>query len=93
MEGKGRSWEVFSNHWIDISREKRYQWVVVGGGWVVACGIILSAPVPFLWTLDFGLGFWTLILVFDMGLGFGTGLGLDKKSYVHLTWILGISLT
>ena len=40
----------------------------VGGWLVVACRIILSTPFPFpfLWTLDFGLGFWT-------------GLGLDNN--------------
>ena len=49
------------------------------GGGVVACRIILSAPVPFLflWTLDFGFGTWIWDL--DLGLGFGTGLGLDNK--------------
>ena len=60
------------------------------GGGVVACRIILSAPVPFLflWTLDFGfwtwildlgfgLGFWTWIL--DLDLGLGIGLGLDNN--------------
>ena len=53
-EGQGTSWMVFSHHWIDISGEKSFWWVVGGGG-VVACGIIVSAPVPvpFLWTLDF----------------------------------------
>ena len=41
--------------------------------WVVACKIIVSAPVPvpFLWTLD---------------LGFGTGLGLDNL-LTSLNWI------
>ena len=50
--------------------------------WVVACKIIVSAPVPvpFLWTLDLEFGTW--ILELDMGLGFGTwirdlDLGLD----------------
>ena len=73
-EGQGRSWMVFSHHWIDISGEKSYWW----GGGVVACRIILSAPVPFLflWTLDFGFGTWIWDL--DLGLGFGTGLGLDN---------------
>ena len=55
---------------------------MVGGWVVVACKIILSAPVPFpfLWTLDFGFGTWILDLVLDLdlGLGFGTGLGLDN---------------
>ena len=57
---------------------------VIGGvgGVVVACRIILSAPVPFpfLWTLDLGFGTWIWDL--DLGLGFGTwiwdmDLGLD----------------
>ena len=51
-----------------------------GGGWWVACRIILSAPVPvpFLLTLDFG--FCTWIGDLDLGPGFGTGLGLDNCS-------------
>ena len=61
---------VFSHHWIDISGEKSYGW----GGWcgVVACRIIVSAPVPvpFLWTLD--IEFRTWIWDLDLGLGFGT---------------------
>ena len=80
MEGQGRSWMVFSHHWIDISGEKSYWWW--GGGGVVACRIIVSAPVPvpFLWTLDLGFGTWIWDL--DLGLGFGTwiwdlDLGLD----------------
>jgi len=54
---------------------------VMGGGGVVACRIIVFAPVPvpFLWTLD--LGFWTWILDLDFGLGFGTRLGLDNRMY------------
>ena len=57
---------------------------------MVACKIIVSAPVPFpfLWTLDFGFGTWiwdldlglgfgTWILDLDLGLGFGTGIRLD----------------
>ena len=32
MEGQGRSWKVFSPHWIYISGEKSYWW---GGGWPV----------------------------------------------------------
>ena len=56
---------------LDISND--------GGGGVVACRIILSAPVlvPFLWTLDFVFGTWIWDL--DLGLGFGTGLGLDNS--------------
>ena len=47
---------------------------------MVACMIIVSTSVPFLflWIMDFG--FWTLIWNLDFGLGFGTGLGLDKKN-------------
>ena len=54
--------------------------VIGGGGWV-ACRIIVSAsvPVPFLWTLELGLGFGTLI--WDLGLG----LGLDKSSRVSIS--------
>ena len=39
----------------------------------MACRIIVSAPVsvPFLWTLDLGLGFWTWILDLDLGLDLG----------------------
>ena len=70
-EGKGRSWMVFSHHWIDISGEKSYGW---GDGGVVACRIIVSAPVPIPFHLDFGFGIWDL----DLGPGFGTGLGLDN---------------
>ena len=45
--------------------------VIGGGEVVVACRIIVSAPVPFLffWTLDFG---------------FGTGLGLDNIKILFL---------
>ena len=35
---------------IDISSEKSFG----GGGGRVGVGILVSAPVPFLWTLDFG---------------------------------------
>ena len=56
-------------------------WKVIGGG-VVACRIIVSAPVPvpFLLTLD--LGFGTRIWDLNLGPGFGTwiwelDLGLD----------------
>ena len=69
-EGQGRSWMVFSHHWIDISGEKSYWWWVVVG-WV-ACRIIVSAPVPFLflWTLDLGFGIW----IWDLDLGLDLGL-------------------
>ena len=55
-----RSKKVMESHGIDILGKKSFGcWLV---GWV-SCRIILSAPVPFLflWTLDFGLGFWTWI--------------------------------
>ena len=55
----------------------------------MACRIILSAPVPFLflrtldlgfgiwiWDIDLGLGFMTWIWDLDLGLGFGLDLGL-----------------
>ena len=45
-----------------------------GGGGVMACRIIVSAPVPFLWTLDFG--FETLDLDLGLKLRFG------KYSYI-----------
>ena len=75
MDGHGWSFPI-----TRLTIQVRKVW---GGGVVVACKIIVSAPVPvpfpFLWTLDFGLGFWTWILDLDFGLGFGTGLGLDNK--------------
>ena len=54
----------------------------VGGG-VVACRIIVSAPVPvpFLLTLDLGFGTWIWDL--DLGLEFGTGLRLDNKPILN----------
>ena len=64
-EGQGRSWKGVSHHWIDISDEKSYM--------LMACRIIVSAPVPvpFLWTLDFGFGFETWIWDLDLGLDLG----------------------
>ena len=61
MEGQGKSRKV----WIDISDEKSYM--------LMACRIIVSAPVPvpFLWTLDFGFGFETWIWDLDLGLDLG----------------------
>ena len=78
MEGQGRSrkvmesWMVFSHHWIDISGEKSYGWVVVVV--VVACRIIVSTPVasPRPFPLDFGFWIWA-------GLGFGNELGLEFR--------------
>ena len=76
VEGHGRSFPI---------TELTFQVRKVIGGWcgmVVACRIILSAPVPvpFHWTLDLGFGTWIWDL--DLGLGFGTcfwdlDLGLD----------------
>ena len=66
MEGQGRSRMVFSHHWIYISVEKSYWWMV---GWV-ACRIIVSAPVPvpFIWTLDLGLDLGlTIFMYFSKG--------------------------
>ena len=61
------------------SLDWHFRWEKLGVGGVVACWIILSAPVPFLflWTLDFG--FWTWIWDLDLWLGFGTGFGLDNN--------------
>ena len=70
MEGHGRSRKVKEGHgWSFPITGLTFQVrkVMGGGGWggVVACRIILSAPVPvpFLWTLD---------LVLDLGPGFRT---------------------
>ena len=48
----------------------------------MACRIILSAPVPvpFLWTLDFGLGFGTWILDLDFGLDLGLTIMKERNS-------------
>ena len=77
MEDQGRSWMVFSHPWIDISGEKSYWW---GGGGVVACRIIVSAPVPFLflWTLDFGFGTW----IWDLDLGLDLGLTIKSQNQI-----------
>ena len=74
-EGQGRSWKVFSHHYIDISGEKSYGWV--GWGGVVACWIIVSAPVPipFLWNLHLGFG----TLIWDLNLGLDLGLTIIKE--------------
>ena len=72
MEGHGRSWEVMEGHGrsFPITRLTYKVRKVRCGGWggVVACRIIVSAPVPFpfLWTLDFRL------LDLELGLGIGT---------------------
>ena len=46
--------------------------IITGCGGVVACRIILSAPVPvpFFWTLDLGFGTW----ISDLDLGLDLGL-------------------
>ena len=41
-EGQGRSWMVFSLHWIDITGEKSYGWGGEVVGWWRACRIILD---------------------------------------------------
>ena len=59
---------------------------------VVACRIIVLAPVPvpFLGTLDIGFGTWILDLV--LGLGFGTWIwDLDLGLDLGLTISLNIS--
>ena len=85
-EGQGWSWMVFSHHRIDISGEKSY-WCL---GWV-ACRVIVSAPVsvPFLRTLDLGLGFGTWIWDLDLGLGFWTEFGLNKNSGFTINSVSG----
>ena len=50
----------------------------------MACRIIVSAPVPFLSTLDFGFGTWILDL--DFVPGFGTGLGLDNLNFIKISF-------
>ena len=59
---------------------------------MVACRIIVSAPVPFLflWTLDLGFGTWIWDL--DLGLGFGTwiwdlDLGLDLGLTIYIIFV------
>ena len=64
MEGHGRS---FPDTRLTFQVRK-----VIGGvgGVVVVCRIILSAPVPFLWTLYLGFGSW----IWDLDLGLDLGL-------------------
>ena len=63
MEGHGRSRKVKEGHgWsFPITRLTFQVRKVIGGvgGGCVACRIIVSSPVPvpFLWTLDLGIGF------------------------------------
>ena len=61
----------------------------------MACRIIVSAPVPFLflWTLDLGFGTWIWDL--DLGPGFGTriwdlDLGLDLGLTILVLLLFGI---
>ena len=68
MEGHGgRSWKVFSHHWIDISGEKSYGW----GGWPVGlyCQPKSHSLSSGLWILDLDLGpgFRTWICVSEQG--------------------------
>ena len=76
MEGLGRSRKVMES--FPIARLTSQVRKVMGGGVVVACRIIVSAPVPFpfLWTFDIGFGIWIWDL--DFGPGFGTELRLDN---------------
>ena len=82
MEGHGRSWKVKEG-------QGRLRKVKEGPGWSfpitgltfqVACRIILSAPVPFLflWTLDFGFGTW----IWDLDLGLYLGLTINSVLFL-----------
>ena len=55
-----------------------------GGWWWVACRFIVSAPVPFLWTLDLGFGtwIWDLDLWLDLGLTIIAPPPPKKHSYI-----------
>ena len=99
MEGQGTSREIMKGQEMSRKVKEGHGWsfpitrltfqvrkVRGGGVVVVACRIILSAPVPllFLWTSDLGFGTWICDL--DLGLGFGTGLRLDNlKILVSIT--------
>ena len=76
MEGHGRSLKVKEGHgWSFPITGLTFQVRKVrgGGGWVVvACKIIVSAPVPFPFLLTLDLGFGTWIWDLDLGPGFGT---------------------
>ena len=82
MEGQGRSRKVkegLGGSFPITGLTFQVRKVMCGGGVVVvACRIIVSAPVPFLflWTFNFEFGTWNWDP--DFGLGFGTGLGLDN---------------
>ena len=63
MEGHGSSWKVMESHGRSLPFTRltfQVRKVMVGGCVVgvvvVACRIMMSAPVPFLWTLDLGFG-------------------------------------
>ena len=69
IKAQGRSRMVFPITRLTFQVRK-----VIGGGvgGCVACKIIVSVPVPLLWTLDLGIGTWILDL--DFGLGFPPSL-------------------
>ena len=77
-KGLRKSWKIIEGYRRSFpDTEFTYPVRKVMGWWVVvACRIIVSAPilVPFLWFLDFRL--WCLDLDLDLGLGHG----LDKSS-------------
>ena len=68
MEGQGRSRKVMNGLFPSLDWRFRWEKLCVVWWWVVACRIIVSAPVPFLCTLDFLFGTWIW-----------TGLGLDNN--------------
>ena len=79
MEGYVRSRKVMEGYgWSFPITGLTFQGRKVTGGGVVvvACKIIVSAPVPF-----FSFGLWILIFwtsICDLDLGLGIGLGLDN---------------
>ena len=82
IEGHRRSGKVKEGHgWsFSITRLTFQERKVIGGWWVVmACRIIVSAPVPvpLLWTLDLGFGTWIWDL--DLGLDLGLTILLTKR--------------
>ena len=89
MEGHGRSREVKEGQaWSFLITRLIFQVRKVMGGGCVACRIIVSAPVPvpFLWTLDLGLGFWSQIWDLDLKLD----LALTIKDILRSSYFIGL---